>query len=77
MASRKTIANVSSDKGGLHMKLVTDTSETYRYAKNVKRVTPHVLRHHLAKLMQKHIDLAAGQLRRMDTRKKRRGFWKM
>jgi len=75
MASHRLIKNVSSDKGGLHFKMITDTSETYRYAKNVKRVTPQVLRHHLAKLMQKHIDLAAGQLRRAETRKHDKDKW--
>ena len=46
------IRNVSSDKGGLHMKMVADTSETIKYARQLKDVGPKVMNKYLQQWMR-------------------------
>ena len=49
----KTVRNVSRDKGGLHMKMVLDTTETRAYAKQVGEAYHVVATNKLLEIMRR------------------------
>ena len=59
----KITRNVSADRGGLHMKMVVDTTETKKYAKQIPEAYERVATNNLMKFMMEVMKQTQADLR--------------